>query len=116
MTAKSKAAAVLKRGMVDKAVNIRSKRKSTKKRAPALAVPDSQVMLHEVLELTRRVPVDLHEDEIAHAYVSSFSRLFPQRLFCVRLFSSEDGSLSTVYANGRLDPARRHVRRFLVPP
>jgi PAS domain S-box-containing protein len=81
-------------------------------KARTLNVPRSQAMLQEVLELTRRVPVDLHEDEIAHAYVSSFSRLFPKRLFCVRLFSSEDGSLSTVYANGRLHPARRHLRQL----
>ena len=78
----------------------------------ALEVPRSQAMLQEVLELTRRVPVDLHEDQIAHAYVSSFSRLFPKRLFCVRLFSSEDGTLSTVYANGRLHPERRHLRQL----
>ena len=77
-----------------------------------LNVPRSQAMLQEVLELTERVPVDLHEDAIVHAYVTSFGRLFPERLFCVRLFSSEDGSLSTVYANGRLHPARRQLRQL----
>jgi PAS domain S-box-containing protein len=73
----------------------------------ALPVPDSQAMLREVLELSRRMPVDLHEDEIVHAYVSSYRRLFEQRLFCVRLFTSDDRSLSTVYATGRLHPERR---------
>jgi PAS domain S-box-containing protein len=81
-------------------------------REQALRVPKPQAMLSEVLELSRRVPVDLHEDEIVHAYVTSFSRLFPRRLFCVRLFASEDRSLSTVYANGRLSPARRDRREL----
>ena len=72
-----------------------------------LGSPRSQAVLSEVLELSRRVPVDLHEDEIVHAYVTSFSRLFPRRLFCVRLFSSEEGALSTVYATGRLHAERR---------
>jgi two-component system, NtrC family, sensor kinase len=75
--------------------------------APGQPAPSSQAVLAEVLELSRRVPVDLHEDEIVHAYVASFARLLPQRLFCVRLFSSEDGALSTVYATGRLHPERR---------
>ena len=111
MTAKARA---VRRGR-----NASSKGRKTLEAKPArpaesakLHVPRSQAMLQEVLELTERVPVDLHEDEIAHAYVSSFGRLFPKRLFCVRLFSSEDGSLSTVYANGRLDPARRHLRQL----
>ncbi|HEY2734849.1 MAG TPA: PAS domain S-box protein, partial [Polyangiales bacterium] len=77
-------------------------------RAPrAPTAPKSQAVLTEVLELSRRVPVDLHEDEIVHAYVASFSRLFTRRLFCVRLFSSDDGTLSTVYATGRLRADRR---------
>ena len=54
----------------------------------ALRVPKPQAMLSEVLELSRRVPVDLHEDEIVHEYVTSFSRLFPKRFFCVRVFAS----------------------------
>jgi PAS domain S-box-containing protein len=72
-----------------------------------LGAPKSEAVLAEVLELSRRVPVDLHEDEIVHAYVAGFSRLFPRRLFCVRLFSSEEGALSTVYATGRLHADRR---------
>ena len=78
----------------------------------ALRVPKPQAMLSEVLELSRRVPVDLHEDEIVHEYVTSFSRLFPQRFFCVRVFASEDHTLSTVYANGRLHPERRDRREL----
>jgi PAS domain S-box-containing protein len=71
------------------------------------SAPNSQAVLGEVLELSRRVPVDLHEDEIVHAYVASFARLFPRRLFCVRLFSSDEGALTTVYATGRLQAERR---------
>ena len=87
-------------------------RKAPPRDPQALRVPKSQAMLHEVLELSRRVPVDLHEDEIVHEYVTSFSRLFPRRLFCVRLFGSEDHALSTVFANGRLQPERRDRREL----
>jgi two-component system NtrC family sensor kinase len=82
------------------------KTRRTRAAAP-LPVPDSPELLAEVLELSRRVTVDWHEDEIVHAYVTGFSRLFPRRLFCVRLFSEDDGALSSVYATGRLHPSRR---------
>lgn len=110
MTAKAKA---VRRGR--KATSKGRKTAEAKPGAVAsakLSVPRSHAMLQEVLELAERVPVDLHEDEIVHAYVSSFERLFPKRLFCVRLFASEDGSLSTVYANGRLHPERRQLRQL----
>ncbi|HKU42968.1 MAG TPA: ATP-binding protein, partial [Polyangiales bacterium] len=73
----------------------------------ALWVPDSHAVLDAVLELSRAVTVDAHEDEIMHAYVGAFTRLFPQRMFCVRLFSDDEGSLSAVYATGRLRADKR---------
>ena len=89
------------------AVTATHKRSARSAGVSMLEVPKSQAVLDEVLELSRRVPVHLHEDEIVHAYVTSFARLFPQRMFCVRLFSSEDGELSTVYATGRLQAEQR---------
>ncbi len=75
----------------------------------SMAIPDSHAVLDAVLELSRRVSVEMHEDEIVHAYVGTFHRLFPRRLLCVRLFSSDEGLLSLVYATGRLREDRRDV-------
>lgn len=72
-------------------------------------MPDSQAVLDAVLELSRSVSVDEHEDQIVHAYVAAFARLFPQRLFCVRLFSDDEGLLSCVYATGRLRADKRDL-------
>ncbi|HEX2675208.1 MAG TPA: ATP-binding protein, partial [Polyangiales bacterium] len=104
----------------------RSVRRTSRKRAPvsrrraparprvspaatsrSLGTPDSRAVLGTVLELSRKVAVDLHEDEIVHAYVAAFQKIFPKRLFCVRLFSPEEGALSMVYATGRLRADRR---------
>ncbi|HKP60094.1 MAG TPA: ATP-binding protein [Polyangiales bacterium] len=73
----------------------------------ALWVPDSHAVLDVVLDLSRAITVDAHEDEIVHAYVGAFTRLFPQRMFCVRLFADHDGALSSVYATGRLRADKR---------
>jgi two-component system, NtrC family, sensor kinase len=85
-----------------------AKRKASRPRlGEALWVPDSHAVLDAVLELSRAITVDAHEDEIVHAYVGTFTRLFPQRMFCVRLFSDEEGTLSSVYATGRLRADQR---------
>jgi PAS domain S-box-containing protein len=87
-----------------------TRRKSSRPRlTAALLVPDSHAVLAAVLELSRAVTVDAHEDEIVHAYVAAFANLFPQRMFCVRLFSDDEGALSCVYATGRLRADRRDV-------
>jgi two-component system, NtrC family, sensor kinase len=81
-------------------------RRSARSAGPA-QIPDSHAVLDAVLDLSRTVSVDLHEDEIVHAYVAAFHRLFPRRMLCVRLFSSEEGALSMVYATGRLRADKR---------
>ena len=58
----------------------------------AADTPGPEQMLKAVLDLSRSVQVDTHVDEIVHAYVDCFKRLFPGRLFCVRLFSDDSGS------------------------
>ena len=72
-----------------------------------LRAPGPNEVLAAVLELSRVVTVDLHTDEVVHAYIERFKRLFPARLFCVRLLSPQAGELSMVYATGRLKPERR---------
>jgi PAS domain S-box-containing protein len=64
-------------------------------------------VLSELLLLTRSVSVEMHDEEIVHAYVGALQRLFPGRLFAVRLFDNDTGVLSLVYATGRLLPQRR---------
>jgi two-component system, NtrC family, sensor kinase len=72
-----------------------------------LRVPGPNEVLPAVLELSREVAVDMHTDEVVHAYIERFKKLFPERLFCVRLLNAEGGELSMVYATGRLRPDRR---------
>jgi two-component system NtrC family sensor kinase len=72
-----------------------------------LRAPGPNEVLDAVLELSRTVTVDMHTDEVVHAYIESFKRLFPERLFCVRLLNPKGGELSMVYATGRLRPERR---------
>jgi two-component system NtrC family sensor kinase len=72
-----------------------------------LPVPAADAVLAEVLQLSRHASVDQHEDEIVHAYVAAFAKLYPRRMFCVRLFSPEEGVLSMVYATGKLRAERR---------
>jgi len=72
-----------------------------------LRVPGPNEVLPAVLELSREVAVDMHTDEVVHAYIERFKKLFPERLFCVRLLNPEGGELSMVYATGRLRPDRR---------
>ncbi len=83
-----------------------ARKNAARKSSPTL-VPDSLTVLDTVLELSRSVSVDLHEDEIVHAYVAGFHRLFPRRMLCVRLFAQEEGALSMVYATGRLRADKR---------
>lgn len=74
-----------------------------------LQVPDSNTVLDAILELNRSVAVDLHEDEVVHTYVDTFRRIFPGRMFCVRLVAMDTGELSTGYATGRLRSERREL-------
>ncbi len=73
----------------------------------ALKSPSLDEVLNEFLALSRSVSLEMHDEEIVHAYVSSMLKLFPGRLFALRLFESETGELSLVYATGRLRGDRR---------
>jgi two-component system NtrC family sensor kinase len=73
----------------------------------SLRSPALNEVLSELLLLTRSVSVEMHDEEIVHAYVGALQRLFPARLFAVRLFDNDSGVLSLVYATGRLLPQRR---------
>jgi PAS domain S-box-containing protein len=71
--------------------------------------PSPDEVLTEFLALTRSVNVEMHDEEIVHAYVSTLLRLFPGRLFALRLFDADSGELSLVYATGRLRSDRRET-------
>ncbi|MET0286392.1 MAG: hypothetical protein ABW352_18065, partial [Polyangiales bacterium] len=71
--------------------------------------PSPDEVLTEFLGLSRSVNVEMHDEEIVHAYVSSLLRLFPGRLFALRLFDADTGELSLVYATGRLRSDRRET-------
>jgi PAS domain S-box-containing protein len=73
----------------------------------ALKSPSLDEVLAELLALTRSVSLEMHDEEIVHAYVTSMLHLFPGRLFALRLFDAENGELSLVYATGRLRGDRR---------
>ncbi|MET0340243.1 MAG: ATP-binding protein [Polyangiales bacterium] len=80
-------------------------------RAPApagsLKSPSLDEVLTEFLSLTRTVSLEMHDEEIVHAYVTAMLKLFPGRLFALRLFDADSGELSLVYATGRLRSDRR---------
>ncbi len=76
-------------------------------RGSALRSPTLDEVLNEFLSLTRSVSLEMHDEEIVHAYVASLLKLFPERLFALRLFDPESGELSLVYATGRLRADRR---------
>jgi two-component system NtrC family sensor kinase len=73
----------------------------------ALKTPSLDEVLAELLALTRSVSLEMHDEEIVHAYVTSMLHLFPGRLFALRLFDADTGELSLVYATGRLRSDRR---------
>ena len=73
----------------------------------ALKTPSLDEVLAELLTLTRSVSLEMHDEEIVHAYVTSMLHLFPGRLFALRLFDVDSGELSLVYATGRLRSDRR---------
>jgi two-component system NtrC family sensor kinase len=73
----------------------------------ALKTPSLDEVLAELLALTRSVSLEMHDEEIVHAYVTSMLHLFPGRLFALRLFDPASGELSLVYATGRLRGDRR---------
>ena len=73
----------------------------------SLKSPSLDEVLSEFLSLSRTVSLEMHDEEIVHAYVSSMLKLFPGRLFALRLFEPETGELSLVYATGRLRSDRR---------
>ncbi len=74
---------------------------------PVLRSPSLDELLSELLSLNRGVSLEMHDEEIVHAYVSSMLKLFPGRMFALRLFEPDSGDLSLVYATGRLRPDRR---------
>ena len=78
-------------------------------RVSSLESPSPDEVLTEFLSLTRNVSLEMHDEEIVHAYVTSMLKLFPARLFALRLFDADTGELSLVYATGRLRSDRRDV-------
>jgi PAS domain S-box-containing protein len=76
-------------------------------RATSLKSPSLAEVLDEFLSLTRSVSLEQHDEEIVHAYVTAMLKLFPGRMFALRLFDAESGELSLVYATGRLRKDRR---------
>jgi PAS domain S-box-containing protein len=72
-----------------------------------LKTPSLDEVLSEFLSLSRSVSLEMHDEEIVHAYVSSMLKLFAGRYFALRLFDPETGELSLVYATGRLRNDRR---------
>jgi PAS domain S-box-containing protein len=74
-----------------------------------LTTPSHGEVLEELLALSRTVSLEMHDEEIVHAYVSSLLKLFPSRLFAVRLLDAQRGALSLVYATGRLRGDRRET-------
>jgi PAS domain S-box-containing protein len=72
-----------------------------------LSEPASDELLEAVLDLSRSVSVEVHQDEVVHRYVERFRRLFPQRMFCVRLLESDGLQLAMVYGTGKLRAERR---------
>jgi two-component system NtrC family sensor kinase len=74
---------------------------------PGLKSPSLDEVLSEFLSLSRTVSLEMHDEEIVHAYVSSMLKLFPGRLFALRLVDPDSGDLSLVYATGRLRSDRR---------
>ncbi|MEY4513818.1 MAG: hypothetical protein RLZZ450_5940, partial [Pseudomonadota bacterium] len=78
-------------------------------RALPLQSPSPEEVLTEFLALTRTVSLEMHDEEIVHAYVTSMLKLFPGRMFALRLFDADTGELSLVYATGRLRTDRRET-------
>ena len=78
-------------------------------RAASLKSPSPDEVLNEFLSLTRSVSLEMHDEEIVHAYVTAMLKLFPGRYFALRLFDADSGELSLVYATGRLRTDRRDV-------
>jgi two-component system, NtrC family, sensor kinase len=76
-------------------------------KAASLQSPSLDEVLNEFLSLTRSISLEMHDEEIVHAYVAAMLKLFPGRLFALRLFESDSGELSLVYATGRLRSDRR---------
>jgi two-component system NtrC family sensor kinase len=72
-----------------------------------LKSPSLDEVLSEFLALSRTVSLEMHDEEIVHAYLSSMLKLFPGRLFALRLFDPDNGELALVYATGRLRSDRR---------
>ena len=72
-----------------------------------LEAPSPDRMLFVFLDLARSVGVEMHDEQIAHAFVDAFRGLFPGRRFCVRLIDAATHELSLVYATGRLRPETR---------
>ncbi|HEX5657378.1 MAG TPA: ATP-binding protein [Polyangiales bacterium] len=71
--------------------------------------PSPDEVLTEFLALSRSVNVEMHDEEIVHAYVTTLLKLFPGRLFALRLFDADNGELALVYATGRLRSDRRET-------
>ncbi len=79
----------------------------TGERDRPLDSPGPDRVLATVLELARRVSLEMHDEEIVSAYVAALSELFPGRRFAVRLVSPETGRLSLAHATGKLIDERR---------
>lgn len=72
-----------------------------------LQTPSLATVVDVVLSLSRAVRLEMHDEEIVHAYMQELRKLLPARHLAIRLFAADTGRLTLVYATGRLIPERR---------
>jgi len=72
-----------------------------------LDAPPLERVVQTILSLSRAVRLEMHDEEIVHAYMQELRKLFPGRHLAIRLFAPDSGRLTLVYATGRLLPERR---------
>lgn len=73
----------------------------------ALETPAPARVLSTVLRLSRQLGVEMHDEDIVHAFVEAMKTLFTGRQFVIRLRDAESGTTTLVYATGRLLAERR---------
>ena len=69
--------------------------------------PSPSDVLAAVVRLSRRLSVQMEEDDIVHAYLAELEALFPARRIAIRVLDRKGRQLRVAAANGRLLPERR---------
>ncbi len=69
--------------------------------------PSPSDVLGAVVRLSRRLSVQMEEDDIVHAYLEELEGLFPARRIAIRVLDRHGRQLRVAAANGRLLPERR---------